>query len=49
MASFWASMAMSVEMPPFTMTLLQSDLVAWYEYSSSETDGNDSSLLLDFR
>ena len=38
--SFGTSMGMYMETPPFTMTSFQSArLVAWCEYSSSETDG----------
>ena len=39
--SFWTSVGVSMEMPPFTMTSFQSaygQVVAWCEYSSSETD-----------
>ena len=39
-------MGVSMEMPPFTMTSLQSaygQVVAWCEYSSSETDGRIAS------
>ena len=44
-------MGVSMEMPPFTMTLFQSaygQVVAWCEYSSSETDSRiaDNSLQL---
>ena len=41
-----ASMGMSMETPPFTMSLFHSShgqVVAWYEYSSSETDGRTAS------
>ena len=40
--SLWTSMGVSMETPPFTMTSFQSaygQVVAWCEYSSSETDG----------
>ena len=39
-------MGVSMETPPFTMTLFQSaygQVVAWCEYSSSETDGRIAS------
>ena len=39
-------MGVSTEMPPFTMTSFQSaygQVVAWWEYSSSETDGRIAS------
>ena len=44
--SFWTSMGVSMETPPFTMTSFQSahgQVVAWCEYSSSETDGRIAS------
>ena len=48
--SLWTSVGVSMEMPPFTMTLFQSaysQVVAWWEYSSSETDGRIASQLYD--
>ena len=44
--SLWISMGVSMEMPPFTMTSFQGayvQVVAWCEYSSSETDGRIAS------
>ena len=44
--SLWTSVGVSMETPPFTMTLFQSaygQVVAWCEYSSSETDGRIAS------
>ena len=44
--SFWTSVGVSMETPPFTMTSFQSaygQVVAWCEYSSSETDGRIAS------
>ena len=44
--SFWTSVGESMETPPFTMTSFQSaygQVVAWCEYSSSETDGRIAS------
>ena len=45
--SLWTSVGVSMETPPFTMTSFQSAygqvLVAWCEYSSSETDGRIAS------
>ena len=44
--SFWTSMGVSMETPPFTMTSFQSaygQVAAWCEYSSSETDGKIAS------
>ena len=44
--SFWTSVGVSMETPPFTMTLFQSaygQVAAWCEYSSSETDGRIAS------
>ena len=44
--SLWTSVGVSMEMPPFTMTLFQSAYgqeVAWCEYLSSETDGRIAS------
>ena len=44
--SLLTSVGVSMEMPPFTMTLFQSaygQVVAWCEYSSSETDGRIAS------
>ena len=44
--SLWTSMGVSMETPPFTMTLFQSaygQVVAWCEYSSIETDGRIAS------
>ena len=38
--SFWISVGVSMETPPFTMTSFQSaygQVIAWCEYSSSET------------
>ena len=43
---FWTSVGVSMETPPFTMTSFQSaygQVVAWCEYSSSETDGRIAS------
>ena len=40
------SVGVSMEMPPFTMTSFQSaygQVVAWWSYSSSETDGRIAS------
>ena len=44
--SLWTSVGVSTETPPFTMTSFQSaygQVVAWYEYSSSDTDGRIAS------
>ena len=44
--SLWISVGVSMEMPPFTMTWFQSaygQVVAWCEYSSSETAGRIAS------
>ena len=44
--SFWTSVGVSMEPPPFTMTSFQSaysQVAAWCEYSSSETDGRIAS------
>ena len=44
--SLWTSVGVSMEMPPFTMTSFQSaygQVVAWGEYSSSETDSRIAS------
>ena len=46
LTSFWTSVGVSMETPSFTMTSFQSaygQVVAWYEYSSSETDGRIAS------
>ena len=46
LTSFWTSVGVSMETPPFTMTSFQSaygQVVAWCEYSSSETDGRIAS------
>ena len=42
----WTSVGVSMETPPFTMTSFQSaygQVLAWCEYSSSETDGRIAS------
>ena len=44
--SLWTSVGVSMETPPFTMTLFQSaygQVVAWCEYSSSKTEGRIAS------
>ena len=45
--SFWTSVSVSMETPPFTMTSsfqsVYGQVVAWCEYSSSETDGRIAS------
>ena len=46
LTSFWTSVGVSMETPPFTMTSFQSaygQVAAWCEYSSSETDGRIAS------
>ena len=46
LTSFLTSVGVSMETPSFTMTLFQSaygQVVAWCEYSSSETDGRIAS------
>ena len=41
--SFWTSVGVSMEMPPFTFQSAYDQVVAWCKYSSSETDGRIAS------
>ena len=46
LTSFWTSVGVSMETPPFTMTSFLSaygQVIAWCKYSSSETDGRIAS------